>query len=205
MIHPDTELQYISTEIGYGVVAKKLIPKGTITWALDKLDRDFSPREMDELEDIYKEILDIYTFRNNKGHHVLCWDNGRYVNHSFNSNCLTTAYDFEIAVRDIQPGEQLTDDYGYLNLTSPFRPLPEGTRRKVVYPDDLVRYAGVWDKQLLPAFQRITAVNQPLRKLISDDLWNKVEKIAHGQQEMDSILSCYYDESANGNGSVKYK
>ena len=51
MIHPDTELQYINNEIGYGVVAKKLIPKGTITWVLDKLDREFTPMEILELED----------------------------------------------------------------------------------------------------------------------------------------------------------
>lgn len=38
MIHPDTELRFINEKIGYGVVALKLIPRGTITWALDKLD-----------------------------------------------------------------------------------------------------------------------------------------------------------------------
>jgi hypothetical protein len=197
MIHPDTELQYINNEIGYGVVAKNLIPKGTITWVLDKLDREFSPIEILEMEDIYKEILDTYTFRNNKGNHVLCWDNGRYVNHSFNSNCLTTAYDFEIAIRDILPGDQLTDDYGYLNLTAPFKPLPEVSRRKIVYPDDLVKYAKIWDKKLLKAFDKIPLVDQPLRGLIRDELWLKIEQIASGKQQMDSILNCYYDDNNN--------
>ena len=42
MIHPDTELQFINDEIGHGVVATKLIPAGTITWVLDKLDREFT-------------------------------------------------------------------------------------------------------------------------------------------------------------------
>ena len=32
MIHPDTELRFISPEIGFGVFATKLIPQGTITW-----------------------------------------------------------------------------------------------------------------------------------------------------------------------------
>lgn len=199
MIHPSTELHYINNEIGYGVVATKLIKKGTITWVLDKLDREFTPLEIMQMDDIYKEILDFYTFRNNQGNHVLCWDNGRYVNHSFNSNCLTTAYDFEIAIRDIKPGEQLTDDYGYLNLTAPFRPLNEGTRRKVVYPDDLVKYAKNWDRKLLPAFRRILNVNQPLKELISTELWNKVEAIANGSEPMDSIYNCYYNESVTRN------
>jgi len=64
------------------------------------------------MEEIYKEILLKYCYRNNKGHFVLCWDISRYVNHSFKSSCVSTAYDFEIAVRDIYPGEELKDDYG---------------------------------------------------------------------------------------------
>lgn len=42
MIHPDTEIKFIDKEIGPGLVAKKLIPKGTITWAMDEFDKSFS-------------------------------------------------------------------------------------------------------------------------------------------------------------------
>jgi len=192
MIHPHTELHFISNEVGYGVVATQPIPAGTITWVYDKLDREFSPAEFQSLEPLYQNILDTYTFRNNNGNLVLCWDNARYVNHSFNSNCLTTAYDFEIAIRDIAPGEQLTDDYGYLNITSPFRGIDEGTRRKIVYPDDLVRYYKVWDKKLLRVFNRIPKLNQPLKTLISDELWNEITTVAKGEKEMESILKNYY-------------
>ena len=149
------------------------------------------------MEPIYQEILDFYTFRNNNGNYVLCWDNGRYVNHSFNSNCLTTAYDFEIAIRDILPGEQLTDDYGYLNIPYPFRGIDEGTRRKIVYPDDLVKYHKVWDKKIERAFPLITKVNQPLRTLISDEKWKEIEAIEKGEKQMLSILHNFYP---NGNG-----
>ncbi len=193
MIHPDTELKFISNEVGYGVVATKHIPAGTITWVLDKLDREFSPLDFQNMEPIYQNILDTYTFRNNQGNFVLCWDNGRFVNHSFNSNCLTTAYDFEIAVRDIQPGEQLTDDYGYLNIPYPFRGIDEGTKRKVVYPDDLKKYYKVWDKKIKNVFGKITQLDQPLKELITDTMWNKIEHINDGQQELDSILTNYYE------------
>lgn len=192
MIHPKTELKFISDEIGYGVVATEFIPAGTITWVLDKLDREFTPAEFLAMDPIYQDILDFYTFRNNSGNLVLCWDNGRFVNHSFNSNCLTTAYDFEIAVRDIQPGEQLTDDYGYLNISSPFRGINEGTKRKVVYPDDLTKYYKKWDKQLLAVFKRITHEKQPLRELISNKLWSEIESVCNGEIEMASILKNYY-------------
>ena len=194
MIHPKTELQHISNEVGYGVVATEFIPAGTITWVLDKLDREFSLLEFQALEPIYQHILDTYTFRNNKGNFILCWDNGRYVNHSFNSNCLTTSYDFEIAIRDIQPGEQLTDDYGYLNISQPFRGIDEGTRRKIVYPDDLLKYYKVWDKKINKVFGSILKVDQPLSTLLSADLLDKIKRIVAGTERIDSILKNFYHE-----------
>ena len=197
MIHPDTELKFISKEVGYGVVATKLIPAGSITWVLDKLDREFSPKEFQQMEPLYQNILETYTFRNNKGNLILCWDNGRFVNHSFNSNCLTTAYDFEIAIRDIQAGEQLTDDYGYLNITIPFRGIDEGTKRKVVYPDDLIKYYKVWDKKIKKVFPKINQLEQPLSPLIPETLWEKIEAINQGKKELDSILLNYFEGRKN--------
>ena len=194
MIHPKTELKFISNEIGHGLVATEFIPAGTITWVLDKLDREFSPSDFQAMEPLYQNIIDIYSFRNNKGNLILCWDNGRFVNHSFNSNCLTTAYDFEIAIRDIHPGEQLTDDYGYLNITKPFRGIDEGTKRKVVYPDDLVNYHKIWDKKIQKVFGKISSNEQPLKELINEKLWNKILNIISGKEQMESILNNYYDE-----------
>ncbi len=193
MIHPKTELQFINREIGYGVVATEFIPAGTITWVLDKLDRQFTPAELESLEPLYQSILDIYTFRDNKGRFILCWDNARYVNHSFNSNCLTTAYDFEVAIRDIHIGEQLTDDYGYLNIPQPFRGIDEGTKRKVVYPDDLLKYYKIWDKKLQLVFPKIPKLEQPLKPLITENIWNLVRAISEGEKIMDSIKNNYYN------------
>lgn len=192
MIHPKTKIKFISKEIGYGVVATEFIPAGTITWVLDKLDREFTPLQIQEMPAIYQEILDYYTFRNNHGNFVLCWDNGRYVNHSFNSNCLTTAYDFEIAIRDIQPGEQLTDDYGYLNIPYPFKGIDEGTKRKTVYPDDLLKYYKVWDKKLLKVFNKIPNLNQPLKELLTQEMWEEIVSVSESKNEMKSILTNYF-------------
>ncbi|KAA3651625.1 MAG: SET domain-containing protein [Bacteroidetes bacterium] len=194
MIHPKTELKFISKEIGYGVVATEFIPAGTITWALDKLDREFSLIEFQSFEPIYQNILDYYTFRNNNGNFVLCWDNGKYVNHSFNSNCLTTAYDFEIAIRDIHVGEQLTDDYGYLNISTPFRGVDEGTKRKTVYPNDLLKYYKVWDSKLLKPFKKIPLLNQELRELIKDEVWEEIVAVQKGEKVMESILKNHFPD-----------
>ncbi|WP_025740849.1 SET domain-containing protein [Aquimarina pacifica] len=192
MIHPDTEIRFISNEVGYGVVAKELIPIGTITWILDKFDREFTPDQYEILEPIYKNILETYAYKNNLGNQVLCWDNARFVNHSFNANCLTTAYNFELAVRDIYPGEQLTDDYGYLNIDSPFRGIDEGTRRKIVYPDDLLKYHKSWDKKLIKAFKYVSKVKQPLIGLLDEKLWQLAVQIEKGEKEMESILKNYH-------------
>lgn len=194
MIHPYTELRFISEEVGFGVVAKQFIPAGTITWVHDKLDREFTPFQIQEMDTIYQDILEKYCYRNNVGNLILCWDNARYVNHSFKSNCLSTAYDFEIAIRDIQEGEELTDDYGYLNVTEPFTGIDEGTERKVVYPDDLKRYYKTWDNQIDDVFHKITQVDQPLKQLLSEETWSKIEKIIKGDEKMDSTLFNYFDE-----------
>lgn len=195
MIHPDTEIRFISKEIGYGVVATKLIPKGTITWVLDALDREFTPSQIARLDSVFQDILYTYTFRNNVGNFVLCWDHGRYVNHSFKSNCMSTAYDFEIAIRDIHPGEQLTDDYGYLNVTEPFFALDEGTDRKAVYPDDILTFGGDWDALLSKEFRYIIEVEQKMKHLLSSAMWDKVEAIARGKRPLDSIASCHFEQN----------
>lgn len=194
MIHPHTELKLISEEIGNGVVATKLIPAGTITWVLDKLDREFSPSEAEGLDPLYQDILNTYSYRNSKGNFVLCWDKGRFVNHSFKPNCMSTAYDFELAIRNIQPGEELTNDYGYLNVISPFRPVDEGTKRKAVFPDDLPNFYKSWDEKVQKVFPDIIRQQQPLKPLISDELWDKIHSIIEGREEMESILVNYFRE-----------
>ncbi|MCM5662699.1 SET domain-containing protein [Galbibacter mesophilus] len=193
MIHPHTELRFISDEIGHGVVATKLIPKGTITWVQDQLDLVLSPAQVNNMSEDYQKIIEYYTFRNNKGDYVLCWDLAKFVNHSFKSNCLTTPYDFEIAIRDIYPGEELTDDYGYLNIEKPFKAKDEGTDRKIVYPDDLLNYHKMWDESLQQAFIHINAVNQPLANFLSSKMQQKINKIDKGETALDSILMCYYE------------
>lgn len=194
MMHPDTEVRFINDVIGYGVVAKKFIPCGTVTWVQDDLDRVFSAEDVENIHPVMQQQLDKFSFRNSKGQMVLCWDQAKYVNHSFNANCLSSAYDFELAIRDIQPGEQLTDDYGYLNISEPFKAVDEGTGRDTVYPDDLLKYHEQWDRQLREAFEYFEEVEQPLIQLISGQVLKKIRKNLQENQPLDSILNLYYRE-----------
>jgi uncharacterized protein len=193
MIHPNTQLQFISEEKGFGVVATQFIPKGTITWIMDELDRTLTPEKIQSLNPLYHETMDKYCYRDNMGNFVFCWDIARFVNHSFNSNCISTAYNFELAIRDIHPGEELTDDYGYLNVQEPYSfPKEEGSSRTHVLPDDLITYHKQWDSMLIDAFKNYNSVEQPLAVLIEKQNIEKVKKVANGEEKMDSILNCYY-------------
>ncbi|MEH7343180.1 SET domain-containing protein [Bacillus sp. JJ1532] len=196
MIHPHTELRFINDQIGFGVFATEFIPKGTITWALDELDQILEPNDVENLDQYRRELLKKYSYRNQEGKYILCWDLGRYVNHSFHANCLGTAYEFEVAVRDIHPGEQLTDDYGTLNIDEPFECIPEdGTERKEVYPDDLLYFSEEWDQKVIEALRNLHEVNQPLIHLIQPQFMEKVKIASSEQILLDSIQCIYYDRN----------
>lgn len=192
MIHPDTEIRFISKEKGYGVVATKLIPRGTITWVQDDLDQIFSRDQIAKLNPFIKKYLDTYSFTNKNGEMVLCWDHGKFVNHSFKPSCFSTPYDFEIAIRDIYPGEELTDDYGYLNVEKPFDVIDEGTIRKTVYPDDILHFHEEWDTIIKENAPKVLEAEQSLMELIPEKTWKEFVNAVHNPNQMKSILECYY-------------
>lgn len=198
MIHPHTELRFINEAIGYGVFATEFIPKGTITWILDELDQRYEEAYIMSLDSLLRDRLLKYCFRDEQGQYILCWDIARYVNHSFNSTLIATPYRFELAARDIYPGEEITDDYGYFNLDKPFYCLPEsGTTRTKVMPDDILYYYADWDRIAAEAMQHFNHVAQPLKHLIDPEFVDKVAAIAAGQEQMDSLLTCYYNPSGS--------
>ena len=195
MIHPHTHLRFINEEIGHGVFATNFIPAGTVTWVRDPLDRELTPVEVQHLAAVCKPVLETYTYRNQHGNYVLCWDIARYMNHSFKPNCMATSYGFEVAVRNIKAGEQLTNDYGTLNIVSPFRAAHEGTRRKTVYPDDLLRYHPRWDKTLEKVLHKIVHIEQPLRELLDEKVWQQLNDINAGIKTPESIRNNFYQQS----------
>lgn len=197
MIHPSTHLQTINEEKGIGIVATEFIPKGTIVWAIDNLDQIFTPEELENANPLLRNYLDRYSYRDTTGNSILCWDHARYVHHSYNANCLRTPYGFELAVKDILPGEELTCDYGYLNVRRPIRFKTEShPERKLVYPDDSLKYCEEWDAKLAAAFKSVNIVDQPLWGLINPKYLQRVRAIALGKEKMDSTCNLYYNPEA---------
>jgi SET domain-containing protein len=169
MIHPHTELRFINAELGFGVFATRFIPCGTLTWVRDKLDRVIPAGRLTRLPPAYRELLDKYTFRDAWGRHILCWDLGRFMNHNCDPTCLGPDTDFEVAVRDIYPGEELTDDYGSLHLQAHESfPCCCGSIncRRRVGPEDAVAQATAWEARWRPALALLSEVAQPLGELM---------------------------------------
>jgi uncharacterized protein len=196
MLHPHTEIRFINNQIGYGVFATRLIPKGAVAWVQDDFDRVYTEEEIRNLEPVYQQILEKYCFRDHQGRWVFCWDNTRYINHSFYPTCITTPYQFEIAVTDILPGQEITNDYGFFNIIEPLDcfPEPECDRTRVM-PDDLLRFGEQWDRQLVEAFRFFDKVKQPLASLIKPKYLAKAHMIARGEATLDSIRTCFYNPS----------
>ncbi|HXH31785.1 MAG TPA: SET domain-containing protein [Bacteriovoracaceae bacterium] len=193
MLHPHTELRFVSQEIGYGIFATQNIPIGTITWVKDQLDRVFTTEEIKALSVANNENLMKYTYRDRKGDYFFCWDLTRFVNHSYEPNSILTSMDFEIAIKDIRKGDEITNDYGTLNIIEPFRCANgPGHEREYVRPDDLLRFHKKWDSQINFAMDFENKVDQPLARFLTPEQKSRLEQIVGKNLELPSILENFY-------------
>ncbi len=170
MIHPHTRLAHVSDRIGLGVIATKPIPAGTIVWVRDALDQRIPRSQAETLGPLFRDAIRHFTFwEADGGDLMLCWDHGRYVNHSCEANCLGGGFEFEIAVADIEPGEQLTDDYATFGYASDVQcGCGAPSCRGLVRRSDSVTMAPIWDARLLVATTKLHSVAQPLWPLVMD-------------------------------------
>ena len=169
MLHPHTKLRTVDETIGVGVFATRDLPRGTITWVRDALDRIIEPDLLEKLHPHARAEVEKYTWLDGDGDLVLCWDLGRFMNHDCDANTLSPGFAFDIALRDIAAGEEITTDYGSLNLDEPFACACASPRcRGTVGPGDFEALAPGWDERLRGAFTRVGSVEQLLWGLIRD-------------------------------------
>lgn len=175
MIHPDILLKYINDDMGYGVFATKEIPKGTIVYVQDFLEIIVPLESSLANNAVYHEILDKYAYVNSNGEHVLSWDFARYINHSCNPNSISTGYGFEVAVRDIQPGEEITDDYGLFNMRGVMScGCASDACRKHISAGDFEIHDERWDTMAREAIHFINSVEQPLLHFLDRETHNNL-------------------------------
>jgi len=193
MIHPGTELRYIDADIGFGVFATAFIPRGTLVYVQDELDISITEDEFDAMDEHMQRNVEHYSFIDQHGHRVLCWDHAKYVNHCCHPNIISTGYGFEIAITDIAEGEQVTDDYGLFNVSydTEFGCGIEDCRRRI-FRDDPLRYHSAWDKQVVAALRCFGDVPQALLPYLDADIRDQLYAYLAGEAEYLSVLNTLY-------------
>ena len=190
MIHPDTELRKVNDTIGYGVFAKCAIPKGTIVYVKDPLEIEVMPDRFAQLDPAYQTIVNWFSYIDERAVRIVSWDIAKYVNHCCRPNTLSTGYGFEIDIRDIAAGEQITDEYGMFNLPAPLDCCcgDPGCRGRITGEDFNV-YGRQWDRQARAALRCFGQVPQPLVKFMDTQMYQELMQYLHTRRRYRSILS----------------
>ena len=189
MMHPATEIRPTGI-MGVGVFATEFIPRGTIVYVRDPLEKPISTAEFMQLPPVLRRVVDVYSYIDPDGTRVLSWDLAKYVNHRCECNTLSTGWGFEIAVEDIFAGDEITDDYGLFNLEEPM-PLACGCVhcRGFVLPDDFQRCGAKWDARVQSALPSIPLVNQPLWELVDTETKSQLDIYLAGSGDYRSVRS----------------
>jgi len=196
-MHPCTELRFINTDIGFGVFATDFLPAGTITYVQDSLDISIDEAQYGSIDSLLKESVDRYAFIDKNGNRVLCWDHAKYVNHCCHANTISTGYGFELAIRDIAAGEQVTDDYGLFNLPFGMEVVCNLTDcRKYISRDDVARYHSVWDAKIKESLKFVDKVPQALLPFLVREVKEKVFAYISGKSAYISVLDAQYQNEA---------
>lgn len=190
MMHPDTQVRFINETIGCGVFATKAIPKGTIVYVQDAMEIEVGSEEYASLPPVLREAVEKYSYVDPRGFRIVSWDHAKYVNHCCRCNTMSTGYGFEIAIRDICEGEEITDEYGLFNLSyeMPLSCAQPNCRGKVS-SYDLDNYYQEWDRQVQQALYQLMSVDQPLYPLIKEEVRDDLERYLHGSMDYQSVSS----------------
>ena len=193
MIHPNTKLKMAGHTIGLGVFATQFIPKGTIVYVVDGFDVKIGPKDPLLKDPNYQPIINRYSYTDEKGNRIISWDHAKFVNHCCDCNTISTGYGFEIAIRNIYPGDEITDEYGALNIEEPMAlECCAFGCRKNVYPNDLDIYHQEWDKKIIPALKLINNVDQPLAKYIDEKTRRELDNYLKTGKNYKSIYQLKY-------------
>ena len=193
MIHPNARIQFINDEMGYGVFATEFIPKGTITYVKDSLELEITPDDYSKHTPQMQAQIEKYSYIDERGVRIVSWDFAKYVNHCCDCNTMSTGYGFEIALRDIHPGDEITDEYGIFNMEQEM--MLECKRpgcRGLVCSADLDRYYPKWDAGLIEALRSFNDVAQPLAPFLDEQTIENLNGYLSGEKEYRSVYYLKY-------------
>ncbi len=183
MIIPWVRIQWISDEKGYGLFAIQDIPKGTLTFVQDGLDIVIPEEDLNSINPSLKEYVEKYSYEDFLGNRIVSWDLGKYMNHDDEANTLSTGYGFELAVRDIKKGEEVTDDYRIFSTHHDTENWHVQTSQKELIPEFPADLEEMWDQKVQNAISSIFKVEQPLKDFVDSDVWKRVKRVSENQEE----------------------
>ncbi len=203
MIHPSTELRLVNPQVGYGVFASRHIPKGSLVYVQDPLDIEITPKQYRKLDPVSRELAEKYSYIDARGNRILSWDAGKYVNHSCNPNTMSTAWGFEVALRDIAPGEEVTDEYGLFNLEWEMDCCcgHHACRGRIRSDDGWAHYRH-WDLAVRSALAAIPTVDQPLVSCLDRRSRNSLEQYLAGKARYRSVRSLLRKEQKEASKAI---
>lgn len=195
MIHPSTKVQYINDQIGWGVFATDFIPMGTIIYIKDELEITITPEVFRKMDPVLQDAVEKYSYIENQGNRIISWDHAKYVNHCCDCNTMSTGYGFEIAIRDIFPDEEITDEYGLFNVSENMAlQCNKPNCRQILKTNDMDAYFENWDKKVRNALPRILDVSQPLFHLLDTKTLEQIVDFLADQNSYVSIRSLKFDK-----------
>lgn len=172
MIAPLFEIRNTSTK-GKGLFAKEFIPAGTIINFDCSECRLMSADELASKSADEQEHILFYNYTRKDGSVVIACGESVYLNHSCDANILYSGHHFDIAVKDMQPGEEATIDYRFFHESPEFR-MPCNCGAAICSgevacehhtPEHLQLF---WGAKINRAMRRIRMVEQPLRNALLD-------------------------------------
>ena len=104
---------------GIGIFADEFIAKGTKVWEFtENFDLKYTKQEIESFPEYIQKYLETYSWLSKKSNkYCLSSDNGKYFNHSKQKQNVQSYYldghdeVITYALRDIEIGEELLDDY----------------------------------------------------------------------------------------------
>jgi SET domain-containing protein len=124
---------------GIGLFTAVHIPHGRTIWLFDEhVDWRLTGQQLAAFPDPFREQLRHWCYEEVDGRYVLCGDNAKFMNHSFEPNCDDPGGIMTVAGRDIEANEELTSDYRTFDAESARSGLLEWRGRAGTEPVALV-------------------------------------------------------------------
>ncbi|MDO9035173.1 MAG: SET domain-containing protein-lysine N-methyltransferase [Methanoregula sp.] len=149
---------------GKGLYARQRVPKGTIICFESAGYRVIPAEEYETMSESAKE----HVYRRDDGTYIAPSDDSKYFNHSCDANVLDSRLGFDIVVKDIQKGKEVTYDYRAFS----FKEMQchcgaKNCCKFITYehpvPEKLRLF---WAKKVDSALRQVNKVTQPLQEKV---------------------------------------